>query len=73
MIVLPVTIVVIVAILYAMFTFAKWALLILTNVAMAPFRTLVGVARHAYELQRFLRSWLSRTLRSVRTDRCHHG
>ena len=36
MLVLPVTIVAIFVILYAMFTSVKWALLILTNVAMAP-------------------------------------
>jgi heavy metal efflux system protein len=36
MVVLPVTIVAIFVILYAMFTSVKWALLILTNEAMAP-------------------------------------
>ncbi|HTC63203.1 MAG TPA: CusA/CzcA family heavy metal efflux RND transporter [Candidatus Saccharimonadales bacterium] len=43
MIVLPVTIVAIFVILYAMFTSVKWALLILTNVAMAPLGGLLAL------------------------------
>jgi heavy metal efflux system protein len=43
MIVLPVTIVGIFVILYAMFTSVKWALLILTNVAMAPLGGLLAL------------------------------
>src|SRR4029077_18802831 len=43
MIVLPVTIVAIFVILYAMFTSVKWSLLILTNVAMAPLGGLLAL------------------------------
>jgi len=43
MIVLPVTIAAIFVILYAMFTSVKWALLILTNVAMAPLGGLLAL------------------------------
>jgi heavy metal efflux system protein len=43
LIVLPVTIVAIFVILYAMFTSVKWALLILTNVAMAPLGGLLAL------------------------------
>ncbi len=43
MIVLPVTIVAIFVILYAMFTSVKWALLILTNVGMAPLGGLLAL------------------------------
>ena len=43
MLVLPVTIVAIFVILYAMFTSVKWALLILTNVAMAPLGGLLAL------------------------------
>jgi cobalt-zinc-cadmium resistance protein CzcA len=43
MIVLPATIVAIFVILYAMFTSVKWALLILTNVAMAPLGGLLAL------------------------------
>ncbi|HZC35192.1 MAG TPA: CusA/CzcA family heavy metal efflux RND transporter, partial [Chthoniobacterales bacterium] len=43
MIVLPVTILVIFVILYTMFTSVKWALLILTNVAMAPLGGLLAL------------------------------
>jgi cobalt-zinc-cadmium resistance protein CzcA len=43
MIVLPVTVVAIFVILYAMFTSVKWALLILTNVAMAPLGGLLAL------------------------------
>jgi cobalt-zinc-cadmium resistance protein CzcA len=43
MIVLPVTIVAIFVILYAMFMSVKWALLILTNVAMAPLGGLLAL------------------------------
>jgi cobalt-zinc-cadmium resistance protein CzcA len=43
MIVLPVTIVAIFVILYGMFTSVKWALLVLTNVAMAPLGGLLAL------------------------------
>jgi cobalt-zinc-cadmium resistance protein CzcA len=43
MIVLPVTILVIFVILYTMFTSVKWALLILTNLAMAPLGGLLAL------------------------------
>lgn len=49
LIVLPITIVAIYVILYAMFNSVKWALLVITNVAMAPLGGLLALlATHTY-------------------------
>ena len=73
LVVVPLTILVIYIILYTMFKSAKWALLILTNVAMAPHRRTGGLAGDGYALQRVLGCWLSGAVWRFGPNRRHHA
>ena len=73
MLVLPITITLIFIILYTMFRSAKWALLILCNVAMAPVGGMLALLFTPHQLQRFFRRRLSCAFRRLGADRRHHA
>ena len=54
MIIVPLTILLIFIILYTMFTSLKWAMLIFTNVMVAPIGGILALIDFRYEFQRFL-------------------
>ena len=73
LLIVPITILLIFLILYTMFRSAKWALLILANVAMARFGGLLALLDHRNQLQRLLRRRLSGALRRLGADRRDHA
>ena len=73
LLIVPLTILVIYIILYSMFKSVKWALLILTNVAMARIGGLVALLVTGHALQRVLRGWIPGFVRRVGANRRHHA
>ena len=72
-IVVPITLLVIFIILYTMFGSAKWAGLILVNVAIAPRRRFAGAAYHRHAFERFFRHWIPGALRRLGGNRRDHA
>ena len=73
LVIVPITILLIFIILYTMFRSVKWALLILTTVAMARVGGLLALLVTAYFLQRRLGRWLPGALRRIGANRRHHA
>ncbi len=73
LIIIPITVLLIFIILYSMYRSAKWALLILANVAMARIGGLLALLVTRHKLQRLFRRWLSCPFRRFRTDRRDHA
>ena len=71
-IIVPITILVIFIILYSMFRSAKWGLLILAVVAIAPLGGLAGPSADRDPFQRVLRCGVPGFVRGIGPDRRHH-
>ena len=71
--VIPITILVIVLVLYSMFRSFKWSFLVLLNLTLGAHRRSGRPADYRNSLQRFHRRRLSGAVRSVGADRRHHG
>ena len=72
-VIVPLTILIIFIILYTMFRSAKWALLILAVVAMAPIGGLLALLAHRHVFQRVLGHRLPGAFRCIGANRRHHA
>ena len=73
MLVLPITLLLIYVILYSMFQSPKWALLVLGNVALAPFGGFLALLITGEHISVSSGVGFSGSFWSVRADRRHHG